>query len=75
VNAPRAKAELAVSAELAELDSVAFPGLKIQTWGTQVLWLVEKGRLKVVLSHPSDKNKDVARVGHPECWRVSERRL
>jgi hypothetical protein len=33
------------------------PGLKIQTWGTR-----HQGFFH---SHPSDKNKYVARVGHP----------
>jgi hypothetical protein len=26
-------------------------------------------------SHPSDKNKDVARVGHPESWRVQGKQI
>ena len=36
-----------------------------QGWGIPVTWLIEKGALRFVVSHPSEKNKDVARVGHP----------
>ena len=30
-----------------------------------ISWKVETGSMGFVLSHPSDKNKDVARMGHP----------
>jgi hypothetical protein len=39
------------------LGSWTLPGLKIETWGTHIIG--------VVVSHPSRKNKDAARVGHP----------
>jgi len=28
--------------------------------------------LRVVLSHPSDKNRDVGRMGHPELFLIGE---
>jgi hypothetical protein len=43
----------------------AIPGLKIQTWGTHGRGEFAGGMLGFVLSHPSHKNKDVARMGHP----------
>jgi hypothetical protein len=37
--------------------------------GTLDCWLIESGWLGFEVSHPGDKNKDVARVGHPIlCW-------
>ena len=35
---------------------------------------IETGQLRFVLSHPGDKNKDVARMGHQfSCWDVAGR--
>ena len=35
-----------------------------------LLVLVVGGRLRVVVTHPSRKNKGAARVGHPVLWVV-----
>jgi len=49
----------------------AFPGLKIETGGTRrgmgTEFVEDKNYGdRFVLSHPCDKNKNVARMGHPE---------
>jgi len=47
-------------------SGVAFPGPRMQgTGGTRNRGWLREGLIQFVLSHPGDKNKDVARVGHP----------
>jgi hypothetical protein len=45
-----------------------FPGLRIETWGTLVCGGTFGRRGAVLVSHPSDKNKGVAWMGHPGLW-------
>jgi len=45
-------------------EACGFPGLRIETWGTQILWVVKTCGMRFVVSHPFAEERE--RMGHPD---------